>query len=107
LPPAVEAMIRGVEESVHIQVFVTPTCPYCPLMATAAHRFALINQNITADVVEAVEFPELAHRYRVMTVPKTVINDEVEFEGVIPEREFAEFLLKAVGVEENVPLPDE
>lgn len=97
LPPAVEEMIRGVEEAVHIKVFVTPTCPYCPLMATTAHRFALLNQNITADVIEAVEFPELAQRYSVMAVPKTIINDRVAFEGAIPEREFAELLIKAVG----------
>jgi len=97
LPQAVEERVRGVDKPAHIQVFVTPTCPYCPLMATAAHRFALVNQNITADVIEAVEFPELADRYRVMAVPKTIINDRVEFEGAIPEREFAELLIKAVG----------
>ncbi|MCD6479721.1 thioredoxin family protein [Candidatus Bathyarchaeota archaeon] len=57
-------------------------------MATMAHRFALVNQNLTADVIEAVEFPELAKRYGVMAVPKTIINDRVE--GAIPEREFAE-----------------
>ena len=60
------------------------------MMATMAHRFALVNQNLTADVIEAVEFPELAKRYGVMAVPKTIINDRVEFEGAIPEREFAE-----------------
>ncbi len=97
LPPAVEEIVRGIEKPVHIQVFVTPTCPYCPLMATTAHKFALINHNIMADVIEAVEFPELARRYRVMAVPKTVINDRVEVEGAIPEGEFAELLLKAVG----------
>ena len=40
---------------------------------------------------------DLAQRYRVMAVPKVVINDRVEFEGALPEREFLQAILRAVG----------
>ena len=44
------------------------------------------NANITADVVEATEFPLLARKYRVQGVPKTVINGGAgEFVGAQPE----------------------
>ena len=40
---------------------------------------AFANEHITAYAVEATEFPDLAQRYMVMAVPKTVVNDRVSF----------------------------
>lgn len=40
---------------------------------------------VTADVIEVSEFPPLAERYQVYGVPKTVINESVQFEGARPE----------------------
>jgi len=73
---------------VHIQVFVTPTCPYCPGMVSLAHQFAMANDNITADMIEVNEFPQLVVKYNVMGVPKTVINESIEIVGMQPEEEF-------------------
>lgn len=42
-------------------------------------------EHVTADVVEASEFPELVQRYGVRGVPKTVINDTVSVDGAVPE----------------------
>lgn len=53
---------------------------------------AITNSRITADVVEVSEFPDLASRYAVRGVPKTVINDSVEFVGNVPEPMFREYL---------------
>ena len=55
------------------------------------------NANITADVIEASEFPELARRYQVMAVPKTVVNNKVEFLGSVPEATFLAQVLRALG----------
>ena len=54
------------------------------------------NDLITADCVEASEFPELASRYRVFAVPRTVINGQGSVEGSLPEPFFLEAVLKAV-----------
>jgi predicted DsbA family dithiol-disulfide isomerase len=51
---------------------------------------AFANEHITATAVEATEFPDLARRYRVTGVPKTVVNDEVEILGALPEDAFVE-----------------
>jgi predicted DsbA family dithiol-disulfide isomerase len=40
--------------------------------------------------VEATEFPDLARRYRVTGVPKTVVNDTVEILGALPQDAFIE-----------------
>jgi glutaredoxin-like protein len=88
-------LLREVKSPVHIQVFVTLTCPHCPVAATSAHKFAIENDLIKADVVDAGEFPQLALRYGVMGVPKTVINEKVEFVGVLPEDLFLEHVILA------------
>jgi predicted DsbA family dithiol-disulfide isomerase len=51
---------------------------------------AFLNPNITATAVEASEFPDLARRYRVTGVPKTVVNEEVEILGALPPDAFIE-----------------
>jgi thioredoxin-related protein len=50
---------------------------------------------ITSDMVEATEFPHLAHKYNVAAVPKIVINETTEFEGVLPESEFFKYVIEA------------
>ena len=49
---------------------------------------AFANRNITAFAVEATEFPDLARRYRVNGVPKTVVNDDTEILGGLPQDAF-------------------
>ncbi len=58
---------------------------------------AIENGNITADTVEATEFPQLSQRYRVMSVPKIVVNEKTEFVGALPEERYLQEVLKAVG----------
>lgn len=48
-------------------------------------------------MVEAIEFPQLAAKYGVMGVPKIIINDEIEFEGAVPEDAFVSHLMSALG----------
>jgi glutaredoxin-like protein len=88
-----KAKLRAITNPVHIQVLVTLTCPHCPAAASMAHMFAVENDMIRADVVDANEFPQLAIKYGVMGVPKVVVNDKVEFVGALPEKMFLEHVL--------------
>ena len=62
-----------------------------------AHQMAMEFDNVTADIVEANEFPELSQRYGVSGVPKTIINDRVEFVGAVPEPQFVAAIQQAMG----------
>lgn len=88
-----KAKLRAITNPVHIQVLVTLTCPHCPAAASMAHMFAVENDMIRADVIDANEFPQLAIKYGVMGVPKAVVNDKVEFVGALPEKMFLEHVL--------------
>ena len=58
---------------------------------------AVESKHVTADVIEAMEFPDLAGRYNVRGVPKIVINETTEFVGALPEPQYLAHLKAAVG----------
>ena len=93
--------LKALAQDAHIRVFVTPTCQYCPALAHTAHAMAIESPKVTTDVVEIQEFPNLARLYRVMGVPKTVINDTVQFTGGVTEQELLRHVLQAVGTIES------
>jgi glutaredoxin-like protein len=88
-----KAILADVKSPVHIQVFVTLTCPHCAVAAAVAHKLAVESDMIRADVIDASEFPTLAQKYAVIGVPKIVINEKVEFIGAFSEDLFAEHVL--------------
>jgi glutaredoxin-like protein len=95
--PGIQAFqVKAIAKPVHIQVFVTPTCPYCTKAASTAYQFAMENPLIRTDVIEVTEFPYLGQKYNVMGVPKVVINEKHSFEGALPEEQFLERIQKAV-----------
>ena len=59
---------------------------------------ALESSFITADMVEAGEFPHLSHKYDVYAVPKVVLNETHSFEGALPEESFIAEVLKAAEI---------
>ncbi|MBN2724655.1 MAG: thioredoxin family protein [Deltaproteobacteria bacterium] len=91
--------IAEIKKPVHIQVFVTPTCPYCPGAVRTGHQMAMLNPNIISDMIEAQEFPELGMKYHVMGVPRTVVNENGYFEGALPEALYVERVIRAVNGE--------
>ncbi len=88
--------LQTLEEPVHYQVFVTPTCPYCPGAATLAYDMAVESENIRSEVVEASEFQALSSKYDVMGVPLSVINDTERVEGRAPAEMILDAMKKAV-----------
>ena len=88
--------LKRLTQPVTIQVFVTPTCPYCPRAVVLAHQLAMASDLITASMVEANEFPHLSNKYQVYGVPRTVIQDVIHVEGAVPEAMLVEELMKVL-----------
>lgn len=94
-----KAALKNLNKEVNIQIFVTPTCPYCPVAVRLAHQMALESPLVRAAMVEATEFPELTQKYEVFGVPKAIFNDSLSLEGAVPEETFLEQVLRAGGQE--------
>ena len=95
LKPETVGALKALDKPIHIQIFVTPTCPYCTMSVRLGHQFAQVTPRIVADMIEASEFPHLAQKYEVTGVPRTIINETVIIEGAVPEDAFLEHILKA------------
>ncbi|MCH1927239.1 hypothetical protein L6232_20750, partial [Shewanella sp. C31] len=63
LPEHVVAERNNLPEEVVLQVFVTPTCPYCPQAVRTAHRMADASPRVFGGLCEAHEVAELCGRY--------------------------------------------
>jgi len=89
--------LRSLKTDVHLQVFVTPTCPYCPRAVTMAHAMALESPWVHADMIEATEFDLLSAKYQVGGVPHTAINDSAfSMIGSGPEEMLVDEIQKAL-----------
>jgi glutaredoxin-like protein len=88
--------LHNLDEPIHYQVFVTPTCPYCPGAATLAYDMAVESAQIRSEVVEASEFQALASEYDVMGVPLNVINGTERVEGRAPANMILDAVKKVV-----------
>lgn len=88
--------LRTLDKSITIQTFVTVTCPHCVQAVSLGHKMAIESPLLRSEMVEVTEFPHLAYRYGVRAVPKVVINEQVSFEGALPERHFLAKIREAI-----------
>lgn len=85
-----QSLLEPLDEERLAQVFVSPTCPYCPGQSMNAIKAAIARpQQVKAEIVEMNENPELTERYNVGSVPHTVINEGAfDVLGLMPEERF-------------------
>jgi len=88
-----KTVLKDISSPVQIKVFVSLTCPHCPVAAAVAHKLAIECDLIKADVIDSSEFPDLSMKYNVIGVPKIIINEKTEFVGAFNEDLFAEHVL--------------
>jgi glutaredoxin-like protein len=98
LDEKVQAELRSLKEPVHMQVFVTPTCPFCPQAAAVAYEMAYVSPMIRTDVVESTEFPFLSIKYQIAGVPRTIINESTMVEGAAAPEAVWSKIQEALGI---------
>ncbi len=84
LPEVFAERVAKIDKPIDIKVFVTLGCPHCPGAVSKAHKLALENLNVRAEMIEAQTFSELSDQYNVSGVPKIVINGTEELVGDQP-----------------------
>ena len=68
--------IAALKTPTDLKILVTLSCTMCPELVAAAQRIAAENPSVTAHVYDLRHFEELKDRYKVMSVPCLVINNE-------------------------------
>jgi len=79
-------LLKKLRELRRVQVFVTLTCPYCPLQVLTAFKAAIENPKyVSSECIEISENVDLAKKYDVVSIPQTVINEQKISRGLEPE----------------------
>ena len=76
LDAATREQIAAITNKTDIKILVTLSCTMCPDLVVAAQRIAAANPNITAHVYDIRHFEDLKNRYKVMSVPCLIVDDE-------------------------------
>ena len=76
IDPDIQQEIAAITKPTDIKVLVTLSCTMCPDLVVATQRIAAANPNVTAQVYDIHHFEDLKNRYKVMSVPCLVVNDE-------------------------------
>ncbi|MBI5103318.1 MAG: thioredoxin-disulfide reductase [Nitrospirae bacterium] len=99
LSEASKKRLSELHENRNIKVFVSPTCPYCPLQVLLAVSAAIANSSrVSAEIIEIYENKDLAEEYNSFTVPQVFVDDRIVGRGLQPEEVFIEEVLTAAPV---------
>jgi thioredoxin reductase (NADPH) len=94
LTPASKAKLAALAEKRHIQVFVSPTCPFCPGEVINAFEAAIERPDlVSAEAVEATENLDLARLVGLGGVPHTIVNGVTVSKGLQPQERFIDSLI--------------
>jgi len=81
LDEEIQQKIAKIQRPVDVKILVSLSCTMCPDLVVAAQRIAAENPRVSAEVYDIHHFEELKNRYKVMSVPCMVIDDEKVFFG--------------------------
>ncbi len=81
------ARVKALEGCYNIKVCVSMDCHFCPEAVAACQRMAMLNPGIEAEMIDALSFPDIRKKFRIMSVPTLIINNETTHLGgrTIPE----------------------
>ena len=68
--------IKAFDKKTNIKVVVSLSCTLCPDVVVASQRLAMENKNIETEMIELSLFEEIKRKYRIMSVPAIIVNDE-------------------------------
>ncbi len=76
-----------------IKIFISSGCPHCPHMVRAAILLAQTSRKITVSIIDIEKFPKLVNKFKISSVPFTVVNNEFFINEVVPVTKLAEIIL--------------
>ena len=99
LSDASRSRLADLKDKRNVKVFVSPTCPYCPLQAVLAIAAAIEKAGlVTTEIIDIYENKDLAAKYNAFSVPQVFIDDRLVGLGLQPEEVFVEEVVTAAPV---------
>lgn len=73
--------IKKIDKDINIKVCVSLSCHLCPDVVVSSQRIAIENENVEAEMIDISNFKEIKDKFKVMSVPAIIVNDEQIYFG--------------------------
>jgi len=93
LDDGLKAMIASVPGELHFEVFISLSCHNCPDVVQALNQFALLNPQLSTEMIDGGLFPELIAEREIQGVPCVYLNGELFANGKVTAAELIEKLM--------------
>lgn len=86
--------IKAFDKKTNIKVVVSLSCTLCPNVVVASQRLAMENKNIETEMIEISLFEEIKRKYKIMSVPAIIVNDDEIYFGTKKINEILDLISK-------------
>ncbi|WP_297714610.1 FAD-dependent oxidoreductase [Clostridium sp.] len=73
--------IKKIDKDINIKVCVSLSCHLCPDVVVSSQRIAIENEKVEAEMIDISNFKEIKDKFKVMSVPAIIVNDEKIYFG--------------------------
>lgn len=73
--------IKKIDKDINIKVCVSLSCHLCPDVVVSSQRIAIENKKVEAEMIDISNFKEIKDKFKVMSVPAIIVNDEQIYFG--------------------------
>ena len=94
LDDSVKNIIAGVEETLHFEVFISLSCHNCPDVVQSLNQFALLNPNISTEMIDGGHYQALIKERDIQGVPSVYLNGELFANGKVDTAQLIDKLIQ-------------
>lgn len=109
---SVASLVKGVKDELKFEVFISLSCHNCPDVVQALNQFALLNPNISSEMIDGGLNQSLVEERDIQGVPSVYLNGELFANGKVDAATLIDKLLefdpslKEVNKGQSLPLQD-
>lgn len=94
LDDSVANLIKQVSKPLQFEVFISLSCHNCPDVVQALNQFALLNPNISSEMLDGGLFPEIIEEREIQGVPTVYLNGEMFANGKVDAAQLLDKLIE-------------
>lgn len=83
LDESIQQRIKAISQPLHFETLVSLSCHNCPDVVQSLNQFALLNPNISNEMIDGGVYPELVEARQLQGVPAVFLNQESFANGKI------------------------
>ncbi|WP_339721907.1 alkyl hydroperoxide reductase subunit F [uncultured Paraglaciecola sp.] len=94
LDKTLRTMVQKIKDQLHFEVFISLSCHNCPDVVQSLNQFALLNDDISSEMIDGGLFPDIIQQRNIQGVPSVYLNGELFANGKIDTAQLVDKLIK-------------